>query len=159
MTQALHCRLTVEGKYYYNVSFEVSVPCLHSPPSVTSSRMQTHVLINEDHVDLKLVTLVIMEITLLKRRYTLSVLAIPLRRMDVTPLLTHWSYVFLALTHRYDLHEPWLQHPLHTDCSSGWVIQHGIHCGEWWIGRHTSKTKTQLMLDLIYFHFIFFQLP
>ena len=66
-------------KYYYNVLFEVSVPCLHSPPSVTSSRMQTNVHTNEDHVDLKLVTLVIMEITLLKRRCTLSVLAIPLR--------------------------------------------------------------------------------
>ena len=25
---------------------------------------------------------------------------------DVTPLLTHWSYVFLALTHRYLAHKP-----------------------------------------------------
>ena len=24
-------------------------------------------------------------------------------KKDVTPLLTHWSYVFLALTHRYEL--------------------------------------------------------
>ena len=24
-------------------------------------------------------------------------------KKDVTPLLTHWSYVFLALTHRYVL--------------------------------------------------------
>ena len=23
-------------------------------------------------------------------------------KKDITPLLTHWSYVFLALTHRYD---------------------------------------------------------
>ena len=23
-------------------------------------------------------------------------------KKEVTPLLTHWSYVFLALTHRYD---------------------------------------------------------
>ena len=26
-------------------------------------------------------------------------------KKDVTPLLTHWSYVFLALTHRYDYQE------------------------------------------------------
>ena len=25
-------------------------------------------------------------------------------KKDVTPLLTHWSYIFLALTHRYDLY-------------------------------------------------------
>ena len=24
-------------------------------------------------------------------------------KKDVTPLLTHWSYVFLALTHRYGI--------------------------------------------------------
>ena len=27
-------------------------------------------------------------------------------KKDVTPLLTHWSYVFLALTHRYAVHVP-----------------------------------------------------
>ena len=26
-------------------------------------------------------------------------------KKDVTPLLTHWSYIFLAPTHRYDMHK------------------------------------------------------
>ena len=25
------------------------------------------------------------------------------RKKDVTPLLTHWSYVFVALTHRFEI--------------------------------------------------------
>ena len=28
-------------------------------------------------------------------------------KKDVSPLLTHWNYVFLALTHQYHLHQQW----------------------------------------------------
>ena len=35
--------------------------------------------------------------TLLERQWSVG-----LCKIDVTPLLTHWSYVFLALTHRYE---------------------------------------------------------
>ena len=32
------------------------------------------------------------------------------RKKDVTPLLTHWSYIFLALTHGNDLIKPVINH-------------------------------------------------
>ena len=37
-------------------------------------------------------------------------------KKDVTPLLTHWSYVFLALTHRYNLLSDWCNHLSMPNC-------------------------------------------
>ena len=46
-------------------------------------------------------------------------------KKDVTPLLTHWSYVFLALTHRYVFSSicEMIEHPAFTDLDL-YFIQH-----------------------------------
>ena len=47
--------------------------------------------------------------------WTLRCISIGLCNKDVTPLLMHWSYVFLALTHWYQSHD--MPYEPHTDCA------------------------------------------
>ena len=87
-------------------------------------------------------------------------------KKDVTPLLTHWSYVFLALTHR--------RRPYCTRCTSSYrykqtMIERVWHAGHpLWpqckrsgltlieVSQHAYSSYQAFSLPSIFYHVIFF---
>ena len=58
------------------------------------------------------------------------VISMGLCKKDVTPLLTHWSYIFLALTHRYGVTRPqWLNR---TTQQYTFAIQIWVYTSVWY---------------------------
>ena len=58
-------------------------------------------------------------------------------KKDVTPLLLHWSYIFLALTHRYySAEKSWMEEGP-TGCASSSSTQ----CGNW-VSRMCCRQNT-----------------
>ena len=69
-------------------------------------------------------------------------------KKDVTPLLTHWSYVFLALTHRYILCSS-----CHEKGSSGLLQQYGVVLNAMALAADSvhmvTRQETETMLSFI----------
>ena len=85
-------------------------------------------------------------------------------KKDVTPLLTHWSYIFLALTHRYGTlvyYTPLCEHRTAADilCGPGdsYVCVHGSCCDMRYIPPKLLKHKdcstiTSILRYTLYCH-------
>ena len=79
---------------------------------------------------------------------------------DVTPLLTHWTYVFLALTHRLMWPTSWLvwwcyqaRPQFHRVVAESWATRHTqpthpMHCGSSLLCKCWKKKDHQLLIKL-----------
>ena len=69
-------------------------------------------------------------------------------KKDVTPLLTNWSYFFLALTHRFDHHDSW-GHIVHRQLHSSKRKAVWYSAGDWTLYECASLNDDWISLEEI----------